>query len=396
MKKILMIAPASYPVAGAEAIVNIKLLKAFSESEIFEIDLVSKKYLSSNYPSADLSAYGVKLNFIHVGCVENKVSLKTIYQHIACQFTLGIFFKGCHWAYSVHKVVKDLIKNNNYDYVLTKGELAIPLGYYAHKRGIKWVATWNDPCPSSMYPLPYGQGIEYKGSFSDRALISMMRKADIHIFPNERLANYMHPIVKAAKSQIVIVPHVVLMECRHATKCDCLRLIHSGNLYPPRSPKTFLAALSKIVAKYGRPNIKFSILGNLSEKDQCILSEYKLDDYVEYLKPVEYFKSLNMLNAFDVAVIIEADCREGIYLPTKVSDFMQMQIPILTISPEDGVLNDLYKNGNIPYFANVRDVDSIACELDRIYSDYLNGKIKANLIPTEYLPDSVVNLYSNF
>ena len=43
MKKILMIAPASYPVNGAEAIVNIKLLKALSDSGEFEIDLISKK-----------------------------------------------------------------------------------------------------------------------------------------------------------------------------------------------------------------------------------------------------------------------------------------------------------------------------------------------------------------
>ena len=43
MKKILMIAPASYPVNGAEAIVNIKLLKALSDSGKFEIDLISKK-----------------------------------------------------------------------------------------------------------------------------------------------------------------------------------------------------------------------------------------------------------------------------------------------------------------------------------------------------------------
>lgn len=43
MKRILFIAPASFPVTGAENIVNIKLLQALSKSGDFEIDLVSKR-----------------------------------------------------------------------------------------------------------------------------------------------------------------------------------------------------------------------------------------------------------------------------------------------------------------------------------------------------------------
>lgn len=396
MKRILVIAPASYPVAGAEAIVNIKLLRSLTESGKFEIDLVSKKYTSINYPSGKLESYGVKLNTIHIGCVDNKVNFKTLFQHVACFFTLGICFKGCHWAYSVRGVVKKLIRKNKYDYVLTKGELAIPIGNYARKKGVKWVATWNDPCPSSMYPAPYGRGLEYNGSIFDRALIRMMRNADIHIFPNVRLANYMQPIIKALKSQIAIIPHVVLQGSRQVIKEDRLRLIHSGNLYPPRSPRTFMEAIGKFVNKYDKPKFKFCILGNLSKNDQLLLSEYNLNDYVEYLKPVEYSQSLALLNNFDVSVIIEADCEEGIYLPTKVADFMQMQIPIFSVSPSEGVLHDLYNEGNIPYFANVKDVDGITQTLDAIYNDFLCGNIKSNIVPKEYLPDNVIDTYYKF
>lgn len=41
-KHILMIAPASIPVTGAEAICNVKLLKVLSENG-YKIDLISKK-----------------------------------------------------------------------------------------------------------------------------------------------------------------------------------------------------------------------------------------------------------------------------------------------------------------------------------------------------------------
>ena len=247
-----------------------------------------------------------------------------------------------------------------------------------------------------MYPAPYGRGLEYNGSIFDRALIRMMRNADIHIFPNVRLANYMQPIIKALKSQIAIIPHVVLQGSRQVIKEDRLRLIHSGNLYPPRSPRTFMEAIGKFVNKYDKPKFKFCILGNLSKNDQLLLSEYNLNDYVEYLKPVEYSQSLALLNNFDVSVIIEADCEEGIYLPTKVADFMQMQIPIFSVSPSEGVLHDLYNEGNIPYFANVKDVDGITQTLDAIYNDFLCGNIKSNIVPKEYLPDNVIDTYYKF
>lgn len=48
MKRILFIAPASFPVTGAENIVNIKLLQALSKSGDFEIDLVSKNNTALN------------------------------------------------------------------------------------------------------------------------------------------------------------------------------------------------------------------------------------------------------------------------------------------------------------------------------------------------------------
>ena len=396
MKKILIIAPASFPVTGAESIVNIKLLRALSESGGFLIDLVSKNYKSIDYPSDSLDKYGVKLNSLHTISVDNRITLKTIWQHIANYLFLGVVFKGCHWEYAAFPIIKKLLKENRYDYVLTKGEVALPLGFFAKKKGFKWVATWNDPCPSSMYPPPYGYGVDFKGSYSDRKLITMMRKADCHIFPSERLAKYMQPIVLADSNKVFIIPHVVIISERHHSEGETLRLIHSGNLLPPRNSGTFLEGFRKFMIENNYPNVKFCILGNLTEKDKNLIYSYDLEKYVEYLAPVEYNSSLDMLNSFDIAVIIEADCAEGIYLPTKVSDFMQMQIPIFSISPKNGTLNDLYKSGNIPYYADVQDVENIASNINKIYSDFKENQIKNNIIPGTFLPQSIIDQYLIF
>lgn len=397
MKSVLMIAPASYPVTGAEAIVNIKLLKVLTVSGEFEIDLVSRKYESIDYPAGNLEKYGVKLRSLYTVHVDNKLSLKTVWQHMANYIFLGVTFKGCHWGYAVLPTIKKLLKENKYDYVLTKGEIALPLGYYAKKRGFKWVATWNDPCPASMYPAPYGHGIEYSGSYSDRHLIKMMRKADYHIFPSERLANYMQPIVNAKPSQVSIIPHAVLesSKTRSEMATNELRIIHSGNLFPPRGARTFIEGLKAFVAD-NDPTLKVCFLGKLHQQDQDLIIKYGLEKYIEYLPPVEYTESLSLLSQYDVALIIEAKCEEGIYLPTKVTDFMQEHIPMFTVSPINGTLHDMHLNGDIPYFANVEDIKSITKALQCVYSDFKNGKIKQNRIPDTFQPEKIVEKYSSF
>ena len=81
MKRILLIAPSSYPINGAEAIVNIKLLRALTKSGNFEIDLVSKKHKWANYKSEDLSELGIRLRSLNIVEVDNKINLKTIWLH---------------------------------------------------------------------------------------------------------------------------------------------------------------------------------------------------------------------------------------------------------------------------------------------------------------------------
>jgi hypothetical protein len=76
-----------------------------------------------------------------------------------------------------------------------------------------------------------------------------------------------------------------------------------------------------------------------------------------------------VLKEYDVALIIEAACEEGIFLPTKVSDFMMAGMRMLAICPLTGVQHDLYEQGYISYFGDVTDVESIKKALLKIVDD---------------------------
>ena len=400
MKKILLIAPSCYPVYDAESIVNIKMLKALNLKEDIEIDLVSKINKHENYPSNSLEELGVRVNSCHLVEVDNKINLTTIVQHILCYFKFGVVFKGSHWAYKALPVVKKLAKENKYDYVLTKSGASPLLGYYLKKHlGLKWLFTCNDPYPNFTYPKIYADFYHAKSDYFSRKVLRLLKRyADVFIFPSSRLMDHMKSYIGFEDNKCVVIPHAVNKSNAIVEKNkdnNVLNIIHSGNLCYPRDPEVFLCGLKKFINENNNPNIQFTILGVADNSLKELISQYGLKDYVTFLKSVEYKKSLELLSSFDVALIIEAKCPIGIFLPTKVTDFMQCGKPIFAVSPKEGVLNDLYKNSNIPYFADNESPDAVAKTLQIIYQDFLNGQIKKNVIPSEYFEKSIADTYYN-
>ena len=158
MKKVLFIAPASYPVHGAESIVNMKLLNALFDSNQFDIDLISRDETHYNYLSPPLEEYGLKCYHKTIR-VDNKITdIKVIWQNLMAWLKFGIWFPDVIGLTRVREAER-LVKKNNYDYVVTKNPPSFLIGYYLKKMyGIKWVASWNDPYPRTKYPEPYGKG----------------------------------------------------------------------------------------------------------------------------------------------------------------------------------------------------------------------------------------------
>lgn len=397
MKRILMIAPGAYPVIRAEAIVNINLLRILTESGEFEIDLISRRLNHPLYPSDNLAHYGVRLNSLSIVEFKGCSNLSILWFLIKSFFVFGVCFRSCHWAAKALKVVEQKVKANHYDYVLTKATPSFILGWYLKKKyGLKWVASWNDPYPISKFPFPYGKGNSHKGSYLDRAIINKMRLADNHIFPSERLMHYMQYYLKVDENKCIIIAHVSVYHSmeRHRKPDGTLRMIHLGNLLPPRDPDLFLQALAEVKKKSPNYIIHFTLLGKLEPKVRKIIKQYGLTECVNVCNPVEYRKSLELISNYDVAIIIEAPVNEGIFLPTKVGDYLNMGMPIFSVSPETGVLNDLYKNKVIGYFAPVDKMESIVEEIHKIYGDFLHNSLMKSCAGIPYSdPSYIVEQY---
>jgi glycosyltransferase involved in cell wall biosynthesis len=402
MKSVLFVAQDSFPMHGAESIVNLKLLAALSQSGEFVIDLISKKAKGESYKANSLDELGISVRNLYVLGVDNRITVSSIWQHFRCFLKFGIVFKGSHWASLALDKALLLYNKNKYDYILTKNQASVLVGYYLKKKyGLKWIATWNDPFPSSLYPPIYKNFFHEKDNWAYQRIIKVTRNyVDKVIVPSERLKNYMLPFYQIESTKVVVIPHVVnninKREEGGNRNGNTLRLIHSGNISYPRDPNTLLEGLKILLHRHSDYRIQLDILGMADASLQEKIRLYDLDKYVKIIPPVSYIDSLRLLDDYDAAVVVEAVLDEGIFLPTKVSDFMQCGKAIFAISPAKGVLNDLYVNGNIGYFADNRDSSSVYEMMDELYRDFLSHSVKKCKIPVGYTEKYVVDKYLGF
>jgi hypothetical protein len=334
--------------------------------------------------------------------VDNKINVRTIWQHLLALLKFGAVNKGDHWAVKALPIVKKLLKHNSYDYILTRAQPSHLIGNYVkQKYHVKWVCTWNDPFPTEMYPKPYGKGNDETIASKYAKTIRIMQNADTFIYPNKRLAVYMNKFIKVADDRIRVIPHVMMEEpqLKVRAKSNKLCFIHSGDCTGERSAHNLLIAIKELITQgtIQCDEILLSFIGRINEADRELLKDPILNKIVELRAPVSYLDSLEILKDYDVAVIIEASWEEGVFLPTKVSDFMMKGKRVLAISPCVGVLHDLYEEGFIQYFADVSNYLSIKNEVSRIINDSKSGEWN-NLtinVPIEYTKSYVLNEFIN-
>lgn len=398
-KRILFIAPSSIPIDGPESIVNIKQLEVLAKSGCI-IDVVSKKKKKYHYPYIEKIKKDICLNSINILEVDNRINWSTIKLHIFTYFTFGVVYKGAHWALVALQKCKELVEKNSYDFVMTKSFPSELVGFWIKKKkGIKWIATWNDPFPEEKYPIPYGRGIAAKVFWGAKKLIPIMEKfPDFHLFPSERLRNYMMEYLNISVQKTAIIPHIVLVDnINKAQILDrrCMKILHSGNVDYPRNPHILLQALNKFVGEYPGVNIEMYFQGVCSENLNKWITELSLGDIVKVLPATSYTENMNILSNYDVLLIIEAPCDEGIFLPTKVSDYMQTNKIIFAVSPKEGVLHDLYQQEYIGYFADCCSEKDVFNELVHLYNDFVSKKMRKSKIPIEYTPKYVTDKFDD-
>ena len=397
--RILFLAPYSIPVNNPEAICNAKLLRELSR--FYKIDVISKNNLSAYAPNSNDEFFIGKVESLKTFFLSNRINWRTLFDHFRVLLKTGYTYKGAHWAYYSIIYAEKLIRQYRYDWIMSRSpssELAAL--YLSKKYDIKWIANWIDPYPEEKFPYPYGKGPNAKLSFFKKKLLKQVIKyADIHTFPCERLRDYMLQYMSpVSKEKMMIIPHICvngLFQIQQRFDSDKLLIVHSGNVSYPRNPDVFFEGVKKFIDKSGKPLIKIFFIGKQDLAFEERVKKNDLCSYVEIVKPLEYIENLKFIARCDIALLIEAPCKEGVFLPTKVGDYMQCEKDIFAISPSKGTLHDLYEKGVVKYFADCSDSERVCDMLDSMYAKRFSY-IKRENNPSPYLEystESVIHLY---
>ena len=384
MKHILVLAPSSFPINNSEAISNAKLIYLLAQLgyKVTVFSRISNLSSEAIYPEGSSEKKILDLKNINVKYIKvfNGKGLKSIKEHLLCWCKTGYVYRGANWSYYAIKEALKLNKKDKIDVLITRGFYTDIAGVYLSKKlGLKWIANWNDPYPLARFPHPYGKGPYCKiGNRMERLLRDIQKYSYIHTFPSARLRDYMLKYFSMISvDRTVVIPHLAhedFMVSSKKTDSNKLRLVHAGNVSSPRSPKKFFQALQNVVKDF--PNdIECIFIGRQDADFYKLVENPVLKSVVKVLPAMKYFDVMDFLSQSDISLIIEAECDEGIYLPTKFVDALQILKPVFCISPSQGTLHDYVDKFGIGYFANNSSVEEISETLRNIVMDYKQKKL---------------------
>ena len=382
--RILMLAPVCLQEADPEAIVSAKLARALMRAGYDLYVLTAESDVRTyRYPPTladgrdDLSRVCHSINMPARWTVQNALL------HFRAARETGYLWKGVGWAGGATGTAVALQMHRRYSAVISRSSpselVALVL---AKHHGAKWIATWNDPYPWERYPVPYRDGPTAKLSASkERLLIEVAKYAAWHVFPCERLRDYMLSYMpEEIRNRSSIIPHLIAESPapppRHL-ETRTMNIVHAGALTPPRASEQFLKGLRLFVQREGvdPSTVRVHFIGLIPPNFQGMLRECSVASYCTFHGPVDYSAANKRISSADVALLIEADLDEGIFFPSKFVDYLQCGRPIFAVGPREGTVSDLIGQYGGGVVADCRSPQAIAEGLRVMYRSWCSGRL---------------------
>lgn len=396
----VMFAPGFAPYAASENLVNSKLVLAML-GRGWKVDVISCRDEGFNYGTEWTAPWLELRDCTHEIVPQRGRAPWRVVSRLWHSLRMGHPLPGVRWAAKAVEQALVLHKKTPYDGVLSRavsGLGHLPAMQFAHRSGLPWVANWNDP-PGPLFPPPYQPQMNSTARWIWTRLIrKAISVADRNTFPCERLARFVHGRIGIPpQGKTAVIPHVMMPQVELPTyqRSDVFRVCHAGNLSAERNPQYFLDALARLRRECG-DDFRLEFIGVENVDLAAMIIRYGLKDRVTFTGRLDYLSTLRRLAGSDVLLIVEAPCDEGIFLPSKLVDYIQAARPILSVSPAEGTVRDLLttKGGGLcvdacspeAIFQGVREMHQAWREdrLDRYRSDELGGQFRPEAVMDQY------------
>lgn len=324
----------------------------------------------------------------------------------ASSLKMGTFpLDGVRWARRAYEKALAMHAEKRYDVVMTRSpnDISHLVGYkFSRKTGVKWVANWNDPA-SPIWPEPYGCPYHPRKRMQlMNQTAKFLRQASANTFPSVRLRDHFtsfFPFLKGKETYVI--PHIGLLsellpKGEPQMPSTQLRLCHSGNLSPERNPNLLFQAMRELIDEKCA-DFRLDIMGHTNAYTESLVCQYHLTDCVHFISGQPYMDALRQMGTYDVLVLLEAVMNEGIFFPSKFTDYAQLGKPILAVSPIHGFAHDVIAQFGGGLAVDNTNVEAIKSGLRALIQSWKCGRLTTDFdsraLYAGFSPDYVVTLY---
>lgn len=393
MIKILFIATGFAPYYFSENIVNSKLVLAFLDAG-WKVDVISRKDEGPSYSEGwdnEWEEFQEITNEITYPVGNNWVrTLDTAFSTLS----MGFPIEGVRWARRAYEKALELHSKNKYDVVISRAPTDIshlPAYQFSKKTGVKWIANWNDPA-TTIWPEPYAHIMPtWRRKLYNTYTSMILQNADINTFPSVDLKNHFikfFPQIDHSKTEII--PHVGFKTIakNEKTEHDTFKMCHAGNLSKERNPERFFHALKQFVEEHPQANVEVDLMGVSDHGLEVLVEKYGLEKIINFIGSFPYMEALTKMSHYDVLLIIEAELKDAIFLPSKLIDYSQLGVPIFAITSNQSCISKLIDQYGGGVCAEGSSAEAIYEGIKDLYSNWENDR--------EMQKYDTATLYRNF
>jgi len=393
--RLLMIAQACYPPQAPEAAVNAKLVLAMRAAG-WEVDVISRSNSGEVYPPSQSDPWAPVAQVTHSLYAEVSRSLPNTLRKIRGALRTGHVTHGLVWVDAAISLGMKLCRERHYDCILSRSSPYfghLPALVIKRRTGLPWIANWNDPDPIEKYPPPYGQGPDARISpLTTRYFNAVSASADWHTFPSERLRRYCAGYLgNGVGEKSSVIPHVAIQRVGALPdRSAIMHFCHAGTVTAPRDPKPLLMGIKHFIDQHpdAAREVAFKFIGTVPKDMGEFSAKLGISQIVQILGTLGYEETQRTLESEDVFVIVEAPMAEGIFLPSKFVDAIQLGKPIFAVSPREGTLADVLNSRGGGIAVDCTRPDEIARGLAQLHLAWKSGQLSS------YSSQQIESLYS--
>ncbi len=385
--RILCISPVFAPRVNSEAFCSAKMVAALMDAGASVTVLHSMEYTSGpelRDSSAMWQRVAAVAHDVHApqcGAVA-RLGLAAQYQSNC----------SVRWVDAAVRQAKQLHAEVPFDLVYSR---SLPMfahiaGYWCAKAlKLPWVANINDPWDYCFFPGAK-KTVSLHAAVAKQWLKRTLRTADLVTYPSTRLRDF-HARLSGVKARSEIMVHVGTTADEHPAEPHdrSFCLVHAGKLganeLTGRSATALLRGFRRFLdtTPTARRMAKLVLVGPPDAATQEMVQTLNLHDVVESTGRVSYEASLKVIGSAQACVLIESNEYEGIYLASKLVDYIAARKPVLALSPDAGVVADMAVDGNI-IRVNPTDVEGVQSAIARLYSAFCRDELESMAPPPAF------------